>query len=539
MTSQIINSDVSTTADNTPVVTLGANDILFLGQKGSLAATGQGSEAIEGAYGRLTIDGEVFAGASMAILLHQGGNTIDIASTGIVETPFTAIYIEQEYNFVTNRGEISGNLGIYILGGSNYITNYGTIDSMGNNGITVGGAAGGNNDIRNYGRISGSTPISGGDANDTVMNAGTINGVASLNGGSDYYDGRLGFATGISGGDGNDFMYGGASADSLDGGKEDDRLYGLLGADGLYGGDGNDTLDGGGDDDTLIAGAGTDLLIGGAGRDILVGGTGRDTASYETATAGVTANLTSEQINLGDAAGDTYQEIENLTGSKFDDRLYGNAAANRLDGGAGADVMIGGDGADTYEVDNAGDIVKEGANAGIDTIQSTLKLTLATYVENLDLLGNADLDGTGNGLDNTITAANGANILSGLGGNDTLVGGRGNDILRGGAGKDTFFFDTVANSTKNVDTLDDFVVADDTIQIDHAAFAGVGTPGILAAGAFFAGSAAHDASDRIIYKSSTGALLFDADGTGATAAVKFAVLPTGLSTLNNFDFIVV
>jgi Ca2+-binding RTX toxin-like protein len=66
--------------------------------------------------------------------------------------------------------------------------------------------------------------------------------------------------------------------------------------------------------------------------------------------------------------------------------------------------------------------------------------------------------------------------------------------------------------------IQDFVSADDIVVLDNAVFTG------LAAGAFRTGAAAADASDRIIYSSTTGALLFDLDGLGGVAAVQFATL---------------
>jgi serralysin len=146
--------------------------------------------------------------------------------------------------------------------------------------------------------------------------------------------------------------------DTLNGAGLDDILSGLGGSDTLNGYAGNDKLDGGTGNDKLYGGDGNDLLIGGAGGDRLDGGAASDTASYATATGAVTANLGSTSGNKGDAYGDSYTSIENLTGSDYTDTLTGNSSNNKLDGGLGADklsggggndMLIGGAGADTID----------------------------------------------------------------------------------------------------------------------------------------------------------------------------------------------
>ena len=123
----------------------------------------------------------------------------------------------------------------------------------------------------------------------------------------------------------------------------------------------------------------------------------------------------------------------------------GNGSNNALDGGAGNDTLIsgygtdtmtGGDGDDTFYVFATGDLVKENANGGIDTVDSLVSYTLSANVENLTLMFSASINGTGNTFANTITGNAGANVLAGAAGKDTLSGGDGNDTLIGGAGKD-------------------------------------------------------------------------------------------------------
>ncbi|MGO8148086.1 hypothetical protein AB9F42_35640, partial [Rhizobium leguminosarum] len=55
-----------------------------------------------------------------------------------------------------------------------------------------------------------------------------------------------------------------------------------------------------------------------------------------------------------------------ITGAAAIDTLSGGVGNDTLNGGAGADRLIGGAGNDNYIVDNAGDVVTEAANEGID-----------------------------------------------------------------------------------------------------------------------------------------------------------------------------
>lgn len=113
----------------------------------------------------------------------------------------------------------------------------------------------------------------------------------------------------------------------------------------------NDKIDGGSGDDKLYGGVGNDELIGGSGKDRLDGGSGADTASYVTAAKAVFANLANAAGNKGDAAGDIYVSIENLTGSKYGDTLSGNNGANTIAGGLGNDLLTGLGGKDLFLFD--------------------------------------------------------------------------------------------------------------------------------------------------------------------------------------------
>jgi Ca2+-binding RTX toxin-like protein len=221
-------------------------------------------------------------------------------------------------------------------------------------------------------------------------------------------------------------------------------------------------------------------------------------------------------------------QAEVLLGGSCSDSLNGGGGDDWLDGGAGGDILSGGSGNDTYVVDSRWDWVNEAYGEGNDTVIASISYVLGFNQENLYLSGSAHINATGNA---------DANLLIGNAGNNTLAGRLGNDTLIGGDGQDVFVFDTAPSAT-NRDTIHNFIVADDTIQLNRSVFSAL-TPGVLAPDAFVTGAAALDANDRIIYNSATGALLYDADGSGAGAAVQFATLVGVVGTLSAADFVVV
>ncbi len=249
--------------------------------------------------------------------------------------------------------------------------------------------------------------------------------------------------------------------ENVAGGSANDLLCGNQVANKIFGHNGNDKLFGFQGNDELNGGAGNDILVGGVGADKLFGSTGTDTVSYESATVGVIANLTTPSLNTNDALGDIYSLIENLTGSKFNDQLFGNSGNNALSGGdgndilcggAGADIMAGGAGTDTltYSRATAGVIVDL-----LGPARNTNEAQGDRYssIENLIGSNHADeLHGTTGA--NSLAGMTGADLLNGRDGNDWLNGGLGADQLYGGTGSDKFFYRSTSDTGKTLATAD-------------------------------------------------------------------------------------
>ena len=198
---------------------------------------------------------------------------------------------------------------------------------------------------------------------------------------------------------------------------------------------------------SLVGNDAANRLDGGAGADIMAGGLGDDTyvvdsladVIIEQRGAGLDTVRTAFTYTLG-------AQVENLvltgqaavsgTGNELGNALSGNGGANTLrglggndilDGGAGVDVLEGGAGNDSYVVDDARDKVIELPGGGTDTIISSVSFSLGgLHVEKLVLTGSA-LNGSGNGLANSLTGNAGDNVLNGAGGADTMAGATGDD----------------------------------------------------------------------------------------------------------------
>lgn len=254
--------------------------------------------------------------------------------------------------------------------------------------------------------------------------------------------------------------------------------------------------------------------------------------------------LNRPQDYMGSVGNDTFQ------GGNAADLANTGGGNDILNGGLGADRMYGGLGNDTYYVDNVGDRAIEYNVLGYDVVSSSVNYSLAgSYVEHLWLSGTGNTTGAGNAQVNRLTGNSGNNVLNGYagadtlvgnGGNDTLIGGLGRDVLQGGAGRDAFRFDQTPG-TANADTMQDFSVPDDTIQLENGVMPGLGLwGGMLFASAFAANTTgqATNSLQRIIYDRDDGLIFYDADGIGGAARQLLAGVGKNLA-MTNADFVVI
>ncbi len=372
-------------------------------------------------------------------------------------------------------------------------------DSTGTGGDDVIHGGGSNDDI--YGDfteggvnvVGGNDRLYGDDGSDILHGEG----------GEDTLDGGSG-ADIVNGGDGDDWVSGGTDSDSLIGGAGNDMLDGGAGADSQFGMQGDDIyfvnnvgdtaseeadqgtdtvwsflnawtlstnfenlrfngigafsgtgnglaniIEGSAGADRLDGIGGNDELIGGAGADALVGGEGSDTASYSTAANGVAARLLAPGANTGDAVGDSYVGVENLTGSQFGDILTGGNDGNVLSGqggsdtlsgllgndtlrgGAQADILIGDGGGDVFDFNTTSD-----STAGA---RDRIRAGLAAAFEGAGITGGDLIDLSG--IDaNTAAAGNQAFVFGGTGvGRVSLVTSGTDTLLRANVDNDTAF----------------------------------------------------------------------------------------------------
>ena len=298
-------------------------------------------------------------------------------------------------------------------------------------------------------------------------------------------------------GSGNDQAYGGAGADTVLGGDGDDVLYGWLDNDMVDGGAGNDTLYGGLGNDSVQGGEGSDLIFGRPGDDTVDGGAGND---Y------LYGGFGADQVSGGDGA-DT---LDGVTGNDFldggagNDVMYGGAGQNVLAGGDGNDLMFGGDGSD-HLYGGAGNNVLVGG-LGVDILTTTAGLGQDVFGLTSAPLSSDLIEGFSQIDADKIMVQLSDFGLPALSATSTVSGA--SAIVGAGTGLATVNYGTTLNASGTFD-IASLTLNADGLMLTHAAVTAT------------TATAAHE---QFIYTDvgGSGALWYDADGSGSGAAVQVA-----------------
>lgn len=345
-------------------------------------------------------DNRLDGGAGVDTLSYSGaaaGVNVHLALTGVQDTGGDG------HDTISNFENLTGSAFDDVLGGTS-----------GNNVLTGGGG----NDTVSYADATAGVTVSlaiAGAQNTVGAGTDTLFAIENLVGSA--------FNDKLFGSDGDNVLDGGAGIDTVSYASATAGVHVSLADTGAQDtlGSGHDTL---GNFENLTGSAFDDLLTGASGDNVISGGAGNDTVSYSAATAGVTVNLglTTAQ-DTGGAGKDTLFNIENVTGSAFNDRLFGTDGDNVLDGGGGVDTV-------SYA----------GATAGV----------------HVDLGTSASQDTVGAGHDTLLNFEN----VTGTAFNDVLAGNSGDNVISGGGGVDTVSY---AGATAGVTVSLAVATAQDTL----------------------------------------------------------------------------
>ena len=304
-------------------------------------------------------------------------------------------------------------------------------------------------------------------------------------------------------------------------------------------------------DDTLVEGTETAILNVAAGVGYTVGATPSATVSIADNDEGTSVTLASNYSGVSEngktnlvynftRSGATTNSLTvnfTLGGTATRGNDYNAYGGNFVSPTTGNIVFASGQTTAQIEIVTTGDTVKEANETIAFTLASGTGYTIGTPSAVTTTILNDDgvLNQQGTTGNDVIEAGTTRN-LSGRAGHDILIGSNASDMLVGAAGNDTITsgagFDVIAYSlaSEGQDTITDFNVFQDTLQVSAAGFGGGLIAGeSIAAAQFVLGTVATTASHRFIFNKPTGQLFFDVDGNGSSVQTLLATLTPNLN----------
>lgn len=241
--------------------------------------------------------------------------------------------------------------------------------------------------------------------------------------------------------------------------------------------------------------------------------------------------LTVESMNLAPVGKDVSTPVKATEGKAFS---YALPKGTFVDSDKG-DVM-------TYSLVSGPDWLSiastTGKLSGIPSYAAADSATIAVKVKATDKAGASGAVNLNLSVAN-VSAIKGtakSDVLTAGMGSDILSGGLGNDVLTGGAGSDRFVFDTKLDAL-NVDRITDFETGKDVMMLKGSVFSKIKGDKDLTDNVWTKAVGEQSALDYLVFDAGTGAVYYDADGSGQGGMIQFVTL-VGVSEISAVDFLI-